>query len=59
MSDLFVTRENKYKFRNFQALESSILTNSIIWNRNHFQQGTSNMEHDPGKIKDIGNIKQT
>ena len=23
MSDLFVTRENKYKFRNFQALESS------------------------------------
>ena len=32
--------------------------NSKIWNRNYFLQGTSNMETDPGKIKDIGNIKQ-
>ena len=32
-------------------------TNSKIWDRNYFVQGTSNMEPGPGKIKDIGNIK--
>ena len=33
--------------------------NSKILNRNYFLQGTSVMEPDPGKIKNIGNIKQT
>ena len=32
--------------------------NSNIWNKNFFLQGTSNMEPDPGKIKDTGNIEQ-
>ena len=44
MRDLFVTKENKYNIRNFQVLEFS--TNSKIWSRNYFQQGTSNMEPD-------------
>ena len=33
MKDLFVNRENKYNFRNFQALESSHQrTGSYVWN---------------------------
>ena len=33
--------------------------NGKIWERNYFLQGTSNMEPDFGKIKGIGNIKQS
>ena len=32
--------------------------NSKIWERNYSLQGTSNMEPDSEKIKEIGNIKQ-
>ena len=58
MSDLFVTKENKYNLRNFQELESSLKrTDCKIWDRNYFLQGTSNIESDSGKIKGIGNSK--
>ena len=33
-------------------------TNSKIWNRSYLLQGTSNMEPDPERIKDIHNITQ-
>ena len=56
MNNIFVTRENKLIVEFFK--HQNLHTNSKIWNRNYFLQGTSNMETDPGKIKDIGNIKQ-
>ena len=53
MSGLFVTRENKY---NLSSTRIFTQTNSKIWHRNYFLQETSNMEPDPGKIRDIVNI---
>ena len=38
-------------------IELPCKTNSKIWNRTYFLQRTSNLEPDPGKIKDIDNIK--
>ena len=55
MSDLFVNRENNY---NLECTRTFNQTNSKIWSRNYFLQGTSNMEPEPGKIKDISYIKQ-
>ena len=57
MSDLFLARENNYNLRNFQELESSLRRTVKFETENYFLQGTSNMEPDFGKIKDIGNIK--
>ena len=56
MSDLFVTRENNY---NLECTRAFNQTNSKIWSRKYFLQGTLNMEPDPGKIKDISYINQT
>ena len=58
MSDLFVTRENNYNPINFQELESSLRQTVKFGTETISYRGTSNMEPDSGKIKDIGNIKQ-
>ena len=55
ISDLFVTRENNYKFSRSRIFTQ---TDSKICDRNYFLQETSNMEPDSRKIKGIGNIKQ-
>ena len=57
MGDLFVTGEKNYSLRNFLRIRIFTQTNSNIWDRNYFLQGTSNMEPDSGKIKDIRNIR--
>ena len=56
MSGLFVTRENICNPRIIQVPESSHKMNSVIWNSNRFLQGTSNMESDQEKLKNIASI---
>ena len=58
MSELFVTRKNNYNLRNFQKLESLLVRTVKVWTETVSYRGTTNMEPDSGKIKDIGNIKQ-
>ena len=54
MSDLFSPGKTN------MILSTTIFTqtNRKIWKINYFLQGISNIEPDPLKVKDIGNIKQ-